>query len=174
MSLKDYSHKELKKTPMLELAGLLLLDEKKAMDFNDIFSRVTEIKEYEGREKEKNIAQFYTDMNVDGRLMTVGSNMWGLKRWYPVEQMDEEIVSTPKKKKKKKKTATKAAVKDTDKNQEEEEELTLNTEELDIVDEDIDEMVDELDDDDFDDDEVDETDDDTDDSEDDEDEGKQR
>ncbi|WP_100009864.1 DNA-directed RNA polymerase subunit delta [Lentibacillus sediminis] len=169
MSLKDYSHEELKKTSMLELASLLLLDEKKAMNFNDIFSRVTEIKEYKDGEKENNIAQFYTDMNVDGRFMTVGSNMWGLKRWYPVEQMDEDIVSEPKKKKKKKKkTQTKAANKDTDKNQEEEEELTLNAEELDIVDEDIDEMVDELDDDDFDD----ETDDDdyTDDSEDDEDE----
>src|SRR5699024_8147805 len=36
----------------------------------------------------------------DGRFLALGSNVWGLKRWYPVDQIDEEISMTPKKKKK--------------------------------------------------------------------------
>ncbi|GAB3047984.1 DNA-directed RNA polymerase subunit delta [Virgibacillus ainsalahensis] len=130
MSLKEYSHEELKSMPMLELTSAILWNEKKAMNFHDLFSKVAEHKDYSDADKEANIAQFYTDMNVDGRFMTVGSNLWGLKRWYPVEQMDEEVADAPKKKKKKKAAPKKKK------------ELPPEEEELDIVDEDIEEMVD--------------------------------
>ncbi|OZU88466.1 DNA-directed RNA polymerase subunit delta [Virgibacillus indicus] len=130
MSLKDYSHEELKNLSMIELANLVLLDEKKAINFKDIFERIAEMKDLSNKTKEDYIAQFYTDLNVEGSFITIGDNKWGLKRWYPVEQMDEEVTNAPKKKKKTKKK----------KKKEEKEE------ELDIADEDIEEIVDDLDD----------------------------
>lgn len=109
MSLDKFSHEELKNKPMLELAGLILEDAKKALSFQEIYDQIAEIKEFTKKKKEEKISQFYTELNVDGRFMTIGSNMWGLKIWYPVEQADEEITSTPKKKRKsKKKTAEEA------------------------------------------------------------------
>ena len=33
------------------------------------------------------IAQLYTEINIDGRFACVGTNLWGLKRWYPVEKV---------------------------------------------------------------------------------------
>lgn len=103
MSLKNYSHEEIQHMSMIEVASLILLDEKKAFHFKDVFDKIAELKGFTDGEKEANIAQFYTDLNVDGRFITTGSNMWGLKRWYPVEQMDEEVTVAPKKKKKAKK-----------------------------------------------------------------------
>ena len=47
------------------------------------------------------IGQFYTDLNVDGRFISIGDNRWGLKGWYPVEQVEEETVPASKVKKKK-------------------------------------------------------------------------
>lgn len=135
MSLANYSHEESKKLSMIELANAIMLDEKKAMNFRDVFEKIAEIKGFSDEEKQTNIAQFYTDLNVDGRFITIGSNMWGLKRWYPVEAMDEEVTAAPKKKKK------------TKKKKKEEESLDLVEEELDIVDEDIEEMADDFDDD---------------------------
>ncbi|MDY0409517.1 DNA-directed RNA polymerase subunit delta [Paracerasibacillus soli] len=101
MSLADYSKEQLQDMSMIEIANLILIDEKKAMDFRDIFEKVAEIKGYSENQKIEYMAQFYTDLNVNGHFMTLGSNMWGLKRWYPVEQIDEDITVTPKKKRRK-------------------------------------------------------------------------
>ena len=135
MSLDKYSHEELQEMSMIVLASKILFDEKKALNFRDIFDKIAEMKGFSASEKENNIAQFYTDMNVDGRFLTLGSSMWGLKRWYPVEQAQEELTEVPKKKRVKKKT---------------DEEVEEIDEELDIIDADIEEIVDDFgDDDDF-------------------------
>lgn len=102
MSLKTFSKEELKQKSMLELASIILKDAKKAITFKEIYDQIAELKGFTKQEKEEKIAQFYTEMNVDGRFMTIGSNIWGLKEWYPVDQADEEVAPAPKKKKKKK------------------------------------------------------------------------
>lgn len=108
MSLKKYSREELEQMPMIELADLILLDKKKAINFRDIFDEIAKLKDLPDEGKEERLTQFYTNLTMDGRFMTTGSGIWGLKRWYPVEQMDEEISGAPKKKKKATKTKTKA------------------------------------------------------------------
>jgi len=135
VSLKNYSHDELERMSMIELANAVLMEEKKAMDFKEIFEKIAEVKNLSETDKQTGISQFYTDLNVDGRFLTIGSNKWGLKRWYPVDQIDEEVTAAPKKKKKKKKKAA-AAV---------EEDVGLEEEELDIPDEEMDEIIDDYD-----------------------------
>ncbi|MFC4558102.1 DNA-directed RNA polymerase subunit delta [Virgibacillus kekensis] len=103
MSLKKYSREELQTTPMIELANMILSEKKKAVDFRKIYKEVADFKGFTEEQKEENLAQFYTDLTVDGRFMSIGSSVWGLKRWYPVEQTDEEVIAAPKKKKKAKK-----------------------------------------------------------------------
>ncbi|WP_087973654.1 DNA-directed RNA polymerase subunit delta [Oceanobacillus rekensis] len=142
MSLKNFSREELKDLSMIEMASKILLEEKKAINYKEIFEKIAELKGFTAKQKKEEISHFYTDMNVDGRFLTLGSGMWGLKRWYPVEQAEEELTEEPKKKKKKAtKKKKKAEVEE--------------TEELDIVDDEIAEVVaddfdDVLDDDDFD------------------------
>ncbi|SFB26133.1 DNA-directed RNA polymerase subunit delta [Lentibacillus halodurans] len=103
MSLKNYSREELEVKSMVELANERLWDEKKAMDFNELYDQIAEFKGFTEEQKQEYIAQFYTDLTLDGRFLTVSSGVWGLKRWYPVEQMDEIVSTAPKKKKAKKK-----------------------------------------------------------------------
>jgi DNA-directed RNA polymerase subunit delta len=101
--LDDFSREELKQKSMLELASIVLQDAKKALNFQEIFNQIAELKGFSKEEKELKIAQFYTELNVDGRFLTLGSNLWGLKAWYPVDQAEEEIAPAPKKRKSKKK-----------------------------------------------------------------------
>lgn len=115
MSLKDFSNEQLKNKSMLELARQILEDTNKAIPFQEVYDQVSKLKGFTKKEKDANIAQFFTELNVDGRFMTTGSNTWGLKRWYPVDQADEEVAPAPKKK-------SKAAKKKAD---EEEDELLL-------------------------------------------------
>lgn len=107
VSLKNYSREDLAGMAMVEIANIILEDANKAIDFREIYSKLAEFKGYTEEQKHDFFAQFYTDLNIDGRFMTLGSDKWGLKRWYPVEQIDEQVVANPKKKKKSKKKQTK-------------------------------------------------------------------
>ncbi len=107
VTLEKYTKEEIKEVSMVEVAYDILAEEKKAMNFNEIFELIAEAKEFTQEEKEEYIVQFYTDLNIDGRFMSVGSNIWGLKKWYPFDQQEDDTISfneeIPKKKKKKKK-----------------------------------------------------------------------
>ncbi|RPF54081.1 DNA-directed RNA polymerase subunit delta [Aquisalibacillus elongatus] len=108
MTLEKYGKEVVKEISMVEIAYEILSEEKKAMNFNEIFDLIAEAKEYTQEEKEEYIVQFYTDLNIDGRFMSVGTNIWGLKKWYPFDQQEDDTISftedeAPKKKKKKKK-----------------------------------------------------------------------
>ncbi|MFD1020063.1 DNA-directed RNA polymerase subunit delta [Thalassobacillus hwangdonensis] len=136
MSLKDLSNDQIQEMSMIELSTIILEEEKKAIDFNDLFNRIADLKNYSQQKKEDYIAQFYTDMNIDGGFMTIGTNLWGLKSWYPVEQMEEEIstLSQKRKKKKTKKRKTKKAADLDDELLDEdlEEDLDLDDDDLDL------------------------------------------
>ncbi|UOQ94981.1 DNA-directed RNA polymerase subunit delta [Halobacillus shinanisalinarum] len=103
MSVKELSKQQVEEISMIELATMILKDKGEAIDFNDIFERIASLKGFNEKQKEEYIAQFYTDLNVDGQFMTIGTNRWGLRSWYSVEQMEDEIANLPQKRKKKKK-----------------------------------------------------------------------
>lgn len=107
MSLKNYSHEEKKQMPMVELANLLLSDKQKAIPFKELFEEVTDLKEFTDGQKQTYISQFYTDLNLEGRFINTGSNVWALKRWYPVDQVMKETKPAEKKKPKAKKKPVK-------------------------------------------------------------------
>ncbi|SET23388.1 DNA-directed RNA polymerase subunit delta [Salinibacillus kushneri] len=102
MGFEKYTQEELEELSMLDVAIEILAEEKKAMDFNELYNLVSEAKGFSTEQKEENISQFYAELNIDGRFLTVGSNMWGAKRWYPVDQIDDDVKTGSKKKKKKK------------------------------------------------------------------------
>lgn len=101
MGLKEYSKEELADFSLVELTNLILEEENKATDYKDLFNKVADIKKMSSNQRDEYLLQFYTDLNVDGRFMTAGSNLWGLKSWYTVDQFDEDVTVEPTKKRKK-------------------------------------------------------------------------
>lgn len=97
VALEKYSEEQLLKMSMIELANIVLADEKKEMKFADLFNEVAKLKNFTDAQRQDLLARFYTDLNVDGRFMTLGSNVWGLKRWYPVEQTTEKSLAESRK-----------------------------------------------------------------------------
>lgn len=97
MGLDKYSAEEIAKMSMIDLASKILTDEKKELNFMELFEKVAEYKQFTEAEKEDLLARFYTDLNVDGRFSTIGSNLWGLKRWYPVDQTSEKALAESRK-----------------------------------------------------------------------------
>jgi DNA-directed RNA polymerase subunit delta len=152
--ITKYSKEEISEMSMIELAFILLNENKKAISFDDLVAKIADAKGMSEKEIDARIAQFYTDLNIEGRYMNIGDNMWGLKEWYPVDQQQDEeltlsVENTPRKKRKKRKKAVEDIL--TLDEDEEDDDLLLEDEDLDEYDdEDLDDDSDiDADDDDF-------------------------
>lgn len=101
LSLQAYSKEQLQEMSLIEIAYEFLKSKKEAVAFKEIMDEITTLLELSEDEVKAKIAQFYTDLNIDGRFLGLGDNRWGLRVWYPIEQVEEEVVTIIKPKKKK-------------------------------------------------------------------------
>ncbi|CAG7652923.1 DNA-directed RNA polymerase subunit delta [Paenibacillus allorhizosphaerae] len=78
---------------MVDLAFELLKTANTPFYYRDLMSEIAKIKGLSDDEVMQVIAQLYTEINIDGRFACVGTNLWGLKRWYPVEKSEDAVGS---------------------------------------------------------------------------------
>lgn len=79
---------------MVEVAHAILETKQEVMDFNQLLVEVQSYMELSDAQLEARMARFYTDLNIDGSFISLGENRWGLRSWYPIDSIDEEIVSS--------------------------------------------------------------------------------
>lgn len=88
---------------LVEIAYEIFSEHKKPITFQELTDQVASLLGMGKEELEDRIAQFYTDLNIDGRFLALSDQTWGLRSWYPYDQLDEETQPTVKAKKKKRK-----------------------------------------------------------------------
>lgn len=138
VSLENLTQEQLQEMSLIEIAYELLLEKKQPMHLNDLVQEIAKLLGATKEEVEANISQFYTDLNIDGRFLNIGGNVWGYKGWYPVEQFEEDFVPAVRTKKKKAKAS------ETEDDFEDLEDEDLEYEDLDdFVDEEEDDSLDE-------------------------------
>ncbi|EEK70529.1 MULTISPECIES: DNA-directed RNA polymerase subunit delta [Bacillus] len=150
MGFKQYSPEELKECSMIEVVHSVLGNKRQATTFNELVQEIAQVLGLSQGQVNTKLAQFYTDLNIDGRFINLGENRWGLRSWYPYEQIDEEILPQPKPKKKRKveEDGFDDYIEEDDVEEEEAEEVEEDVVDLDKVleDEDADDEDDDLDD----------------------------
>ena len=77
--------------PMVDLAFELLKSANTPFYYRELMAEIAKIKGLSEENVMQVIAQLYTEINIDGRFACVGTNLWGLKRWYPVEKSDDAV-----------------------------------------------------------------------------------
>ncbi|NOU91997.1 DNA-directed RNA polymerase subunit delta [Paenibacillus sp. LMG 31456] len=82
-----------KEMPMVDLAFEVLKAANTPFYYRDLMAEISKIKGLSEEAVMQVIAQLYTEINIDGRFACVGSNLWGLKRWYPVEKSEDAVGS---------------------------------------------------------------------------------
>ncbi|MGF0112874.1 DNA-directed RNA polymerase subunit delta [Streptococcus sp. SGI.013] len=109
MELDVFVGQEKSELSMIEVARAILelRGRDKEMYFSDL---VNEIQTYLGKsdlEIREALPYFYSDLNTDGSFIPLGENKWGLRSWYAIDEIDEEIITleeddegAPKRKKK--------------------------------------------------------------------------
>jgi DNA-directed RNA polymerase subunit delta len=143
-TIKDLSVDEARDMALVDLAYQILAESNKPYDYRDLMNEVAQLRNMTEEEIKGAIAVLYTEINIDGRFLSIGNNTWGLKRWYPVDKTAEKAAAGKKFIRKED---------DDDLYEDEDEDLYLEDEEIldeeedfDIVDEEEDVEFDELDD----------------------------
>jgi DNA-directed RNA polymerase subunit delta len=83
-----------REVPMVDLAFNILKAANTPFYYRDLMAEIAKVKGYTEEDVLRLIAQLYTEINVDGRFACVGNNLWGLKRWYPVDNKEGEMGGT--------------------------------------------------------------------------------
>jgi len=79
--------------PMVDLAFAVLKKINTPLYYRDLMKEVAELRGYTEEQINEYIAQLYTELNIDGRFACVGTNLWGLKRWYPLERAEDPVAN---------------------------------------------------------------------------------
>ncbi|MBG9732784.1 DNA-directed RNA polymerase subunit delta [Paenibacillus alvei] len=83
--------------PMVDLAFMVLKTANTPFYYRDLMNEVAKLRGLSEEQINDVIAQLYTEINIDGRFACVGQNLWGLKRWYPVDRSEEAMAGgTPR------------------------------------------------------------------------------
>jgi DNA-directed RNA polymerase subunit delta len=85
------SDDQAREMPMVDLAFELLKSANTPFYYRDLMQEIAKIKGLSESQKMEVIAQLYTEINIDGRFACVGTNLWGLKRWYPVDKSEDNV-----------------------------------------------------------------------------------
>ncbi len=109
MELKKLDGINKNELSMVEVAHAILEAKNEVLDFNQLLVEIQEYMELSDEALESRMTRFYTDLNIDGSFISLGDNRWGLREWYPIDSIDEEIatsmedeeVKKPRKKRKK-------------------------------------------------------------------------
>ena len=94
MKIQDYTKEMVDEKSFIDMAYTLLNDKGETMNLYDIIDEFRALGHYEYEEIETRVVQFYTDLNTDGRFLNVGENVWGLRDWYSVDDIEEKIAPT--------------------------------------------------------------------------------
>jgi DNA-directed RNA polymerase subunit delta len=145
LNIREMTKEQLIEESMIDIAYAVLSERKEPLTLLQLMDAIRKLNGMTERVMRTKLQQFYTDMNIDGRFLAINDNRWGLREWYPVDQIEVEtapVVKVRKKKKKKKVVLDDDDIIEDDDDDEDE-----------LFDEEFDELIDEDDEDDEDDDE---------------------
>lgn len=87
---------KIREMPMVDLAFEVLKAANTPFYYRDLMTEIAKMRGLSESQIMDVVAHLYTEINIDGRFACVGGNVWGLKRWYPVEKSDDPVTGGAK------------------------------------------------------------------------------
>ncbi len=97
--LQNIDQEKLNEMAMVDIAFEILKEQNRPYNFRELMGEIAALRNMTEEQMMSMIAQVYTEVNIDGRFICLGDNTWGLKRWYPMETVEESQEGGGKKKK---------------------------------------------------------------------------
>ncbi|MDO7908673.1 DNA-directed RNA polymerase subunit delta [Paenibacillus sp. JX-17] len=90
----NMDQEKIMETPMVDLAFMVLKAANEPKYYRDLMNEVAKLRGLSEEDINDVIAQLYTEINIDGRFACVGTNLWGLKRWYPIDKSEDGLTGS--------------------------------------------------------------------------------
>lgn len=132
LKFREMTKEQLKEESFIDLGYAVLEEKHESLTLQELLDEIRALNGFTHAQMKERMLQYYTDMNIDGRFLAISENRWGLREWYPVEQIEEETAPTVKVRKKKSKSTD-----DDDLDETDEDEITFE--------DDFDEFVEDVD-----------------------------
>ncbi|WP_339060849.1 DNA-directed RNA polymerase subunit delta [Tepidibacillus marianensis] len=87
-TMLEFDERSVKEKPMVELAYYVMKQAKETFNYQDLVQQVFKMKGLPEEDLLDFTVRLYTELNIDGRFAFLGQNQWGLKQWYPADQLD--------------------------------------------------------------------------------------
>lgn len=94
MRLDSYTKEMMDENSFIDMSYIYLQDKGKETDLYEIIDKFKAVGEYNDSEIEQRVLQFYTDLNTDGRFLSIGEGVWGLRDWYSMDDISDKIAPT--------------------------------------------------------------------------------
>ncbi|MFD2368473.1 DNA-directed RNA polymerase subunit delta [Brevibacillus sp. GCM10020057] len=91
---------KLSEMALVDIAYEILRETNRTYNFRELMDELAKLRNMTHEQTMAIIAQVYTEINIDGRFVCLGDNVWGLKRWYPTDTVEETQEGGGTKKKK--------------------------------------------------------------------------
>ncbi|KZE49438.1 DNA-directed RNA polymerase subunit delta [Brevibacillus parabrevis] len=91
---------KLSEMALVDIAYEILRETNRTYNFRELMDELVTVRNMTNEQLMAIIAQVYTEINIDGRFVCLGDNVWGLKRWYPTDTVEETQEGGGTKKKK--------------------------------------------------------------------------
>ncbi|WP_312109512.1 DNA-directed RNA polymerase subunit delta [Brevibacillus reuszeri] len=91
---------KLSEMALVDIAYEILRETNRTYNFRELMDELVKLRKMTNEQLMAIIAQVYTEINIDGRFVCLGDSVWGLKRWYPTDTVDETQEGGGTKKKK--------------------------------------------------------------------------
>ena len=93
MKITALEGQKISELSMIEVAHALLEQNGKEMPFAEIVKTIQVYLEKSDDEIKVQLARFYTEINTDGSFIPLGNNVWALRSWYAIDEIDEEVIA---------------------------------------------------------------------------------
>ena len=95
MELEVFAGQEKNELSMVEVARAILEERGRdhEMYFSDLVNEIQNYLEKSDADIREALPDFYSALNVDGSFIPLGDNKWGLRSWYAIDEIDEEIIT---------------------------------------------------------------------------------
>ena len=105
MDIRDMTKEQLAEESMIDIAYAVLAEKGEHLTLRQLMDEVRKLNGVTVRAMADKLPRVNTDINIDGRFLSIDDIRWGLREWYPVDQLEVESAPVVRARRKKKASA---------------------------------------------------------------------
>ena len=102
MNIREMTKEQLAEESNIDIAYAVLAEKGENLTLRQLMDEVRKLNGITVRAMAEKLPRVNTDINIDGRFLSIDDIRWGLREWYPVDQLEVEtapVVRTRRKRK---------------------------------------------------------------------------